>query len=315
MEAALAKKPALNFYCVGPAPICHQWDDWLGEGRVRFDPKMAAYYGLSHAAMADMLRYLLATAFGRDLDVPPPPSESLVRVHHPDYGDFPDLDSFLARAGQEGWDLAKAPRVALGTWRHHVLFHQPKVVAALIRGLARVGILAVCLVADDPGFQERLLAFEPDLVLMTSHTREPAAFWEKLGVPRIHALWFTGESIETWRTSNQTGMAKSSMFHQIVSAEVKGATECLTAGGTAHGGDSGEEILPIPDRINRIIGRVSSWISLASKANARQNIAIVVYDREADKAGMLGRSGPQPQRPPKLRRLSACPRWRGVRRR
>jgi len=284
------KNPDLRVFCVGPPEICAQWADWLGEENVRFDPQMAGYYGLSRQSMKDLLRYTLATYFGRPGQVDPPGSGPVVRIYHPDYGELETVDDLLRRAAGDGWDVEKSPRVALGTWRHHCLFHQPRVVKALIDELKARGILAVCLIADDPGFQERMTAFSPDLVIMTSHTREPVAFWERLGVPRIHALWFTEESIDAWEKSGNTGMSRSSMQHQIGSAERSGATECLAAGGTRSGGNSGEEIEPVPDRIRRIGGRARAWIDLAQKGNAEKRVALVVYDREADKAGLL--SGP-----------------------
>ena len=287
---ALKKNPDMKVFCVGPGPICAAWTDWVGKNNITTDPTMAGYYGLSRESMKDMLRYALVTYFGRKGTVPPPATDKLVTIHHPAWGDPDTIAAFLQRARKEGWDTDTAPRVALGSWRHHVLFHQPKVIDALIDEFARQGILAVCLVADDPKFKERMLAFKPDAVIMTSHTRETVDFWKKLGVPRIHALWFTTEAMDQWRTSDNTGMQKSALFHQIASAEVKGSTECLTAGGTESGGDGGEEILPIPDRIRRIAARTKAWIDLARKKNSEKKLAIITWDREADKAGLM--SGP-----------------------
>ncbi len=290
IRAARAQKPGLALLCVAPAPFCARWGELLGEAAVDADPALGAYYGLSRAALGDLLRYILVARFGRPGPAPPPGGGSLVQIYHPDYGELPSLDALFRRARADGWRPEQSPRVALGTWRHHVLFHQPKVVDALIRELARQGILAVCLVADDPGFAARLAELEPALVIMTSHTREAVELWQKLAVPRLHALWFTSEGIEAWQRSNDSGMAKSSIFHQLASAEAKGATECLTAGGTLSGHDSGEEIVPIPDRVQRIAARARAWIDLQRKTNAEKKLAIVIFDREADKAGLL--SGP-----------------------
>ncbi len=285
--AALKKNPDLKTFCVGPPAICGIWGEWIGRENIKHDPQMAGYYGLSKQSMKDMLLYTLITYFDRPGKVDPPNAEKAVKIYHPEYGDMKNVGDFLRLAEKDGWNIENTPRVALGTWRHHRVFHQPKVVDALIAELRKRGILALCLIADAKGFTKRLEEFEPDLVVMTSHTREPAAFWEKLDVPRIHALWFTDESIDEWRKSVNTGMRKSSIQHQIVSAELKGATEFLTAGGTEFGGDSGEEIIPIPDRIRRIGGRVQSWIELAHKKNSDKKIPIIYYDSEADKSGLM----------------------------
>ncbi len=287
---AKKKRSQLKVVCVGPGPICNNWAEWIGAENMLRDPQMASYYGLSREAMKEMVRYALITWFNRPGEINPPPTEQVVRIWHPQYGDFETVDQFLQQAEKAGWNLQDAPRVALGTWRHHVLFHQPRVVEAIINELHEQKILAVSFIADDPKFRERLETFKPDLVIMNSHTRERPDFWKKLDVPRLHAMWFTEESIDEWRKSNQTGMSKSQQFHQIVSAEMKGGTETLAAGGTETGHDSGEEIIPIPDRIRRIAGRAKRWIQLRRKSNKNKKIALVIYDREADKSGLM--SGP-----------------------
>ncbi|MDD5134591.1 MAG: cobaltochelatase subunit CobN, partial [Phycisphaerae bacterium] len=287
---ALKKNSGIKIFYVGPAEIYNVWCDWIGRENIQYDPKMAQYYGFSDESMGNMLRYTLSTYFGRKEEVVAADANDLFSIIHPKLGRFEDIKTFLAAAEKNGWNLEKTHRIAIGSWRHHVIFHQPKVIEALTDEIEKQNILSVCIVADSPFFKEQLLEFRPDMVIMTSHTRETADFWEKLDVPRIHALWFMDESIEQWQKSNQPGMKKNSIQHQIISAELRGATECLAAGGTKNGGDSGEEILPIPERISHIVGRAKSWIELAKKDNFQKKIAIIFYDREADKAGLM--SGP-----------------------
>lgn len=287
LATARQVNPGQKVFCVGPPQIYGTWVDWVGKDLVSFDAILAQYYGLSEKSMQDMVRYILVTYCGRSGSVDPPGTGEVVKIFHPTYGNLDSIDEFLQRARDEGWDTSQVPRVALGTFRHHCLFHQPKVIKALIETFARHGILAVCLIADDDGFRRRLTDFHPDLVVMTSHTRETAAFWEQLDVPRIHSLWFMNESIEQWQQSVHPGMTKSEMQHLLISAEVRGATECLTGGGTRSGARSGEPILPIPDRIERIVTRSKAWIDLRHKSNEDKKIAIVIYDHEADKASLM----------------------------
>lgn len=287
VDAGRSKRPDLKVLCLAPAPICGSWSARLGPDRLAQDPVLAGYYGLSREAMGDALAHILATHFGRATEAPAPDSRPAVAIHHPRIGSAEDVADFLERAAAAGLDVDDAPRVAVVAWRHHVLFHQPKVIDALIDEMELRGFLAVVLVADAPALRDRLRAFAPDLVVQTSHTEEPASFWQELGVPRIHALWFTDEPVARWRDNDRTGMTKSSLFHQVASAELKGATETLTAGGTESGADSGDEVLPIPDRIARIGGRVAAWIALAGKPEADKRLAVVVYDNDADKAGLM----------------------------
>ena len=290
LAAARAKNDRFRIFCVGPGPVCESWSEWVGPDGLVTDPTLAAYYGLSAESMKQMLRCAAIRYFGRSGEVVAPGSGPRVTIHHPALGRPSTIDELLERARQAGRLPTDSPRVALASWRHHVLFHQPKVLDALISELEAQGLLAVCLVADDPGFRERLKQFAPDLVILTSHTQEPPEFWQELGVPRLHALWFMDEPLERWQRSTESGMSPSSIFHQLASAELKGATEGLTSGGTRSGMDSDEEILPIPDRLRRIAGRARSWITLARKENPAKKLAVVVYDLEADKAGLM--SGP-----------------------
>ena len=288
--AAKKKNSGLRIFCVGPPHLYQNWAEWIGPENVILDKKMAAYYGLSRQSMGDMVQFALVNYFGRTATVPKPGQGELVRIYHPEYGQLASVKQFFDQAAQAGWDIDTTPRVVIGSWRHHVLFHQPQVIRALMDELKTQGILSVCLVADDPKFRQHLIEFKPDLVIMTSHTRESVDFWKTLNVPRIHALWFTEESIAQWETNNRPGMSVGRQVHQITSAELKGATECLTSGGTTSGHDSGEQIVPIPDRIQRICGRAKNWIALKKTPNAQKKIALVTYDRVADKLSLM--SGP-----------------------
>ena len=287
ISGARKVNPSLKVFAVGPPPVCKSWVEQLGPENVGFDPKMAQYYGLSNESMKNMIVYTLVTFFNRPGVVAQPDESKAIKIYHPEHKDIENLDSFLAASKKSGWDVEKCPRVVIGAWRHHCLFHQPKVIDALVAELKKLGILAVCLIADDPGFRERVVKFKPDVVVMTSHTNEPAQFWEKIGVARIHTLWFMDESIDEWKASVESGMSKSELQHLYVFAEARGATECLTAGGTKSGKNSGEEILPVPDRIARIAGRVNAWITLKRSENSVKKIAIMTYDREVDKSGLM----------------------------
>jgi len=287
---AKKQNPDLKIFCVGPPPICQMWASWVGEKNITFDKKMASYYGLSNKSMQDMVKYVLINYFNHSGKVAPPNSDNPVRIFHPGYDRIDSVSQFLKMAKKNNWDIEKTPKVVIGSWRHHVNFHQPKVIKALVEELEKRGMLTLVLVADDADFKKRLVEYKPNLVIMTSHTGESAEFWKKLNVPRIHSLWFMDDSIEKWRNNNKTGMKKSEMFHLIVSAEIKGSTETLTAGGTEFGGSTGDEIIPIPDRIRHIAERSKKWINLQRLKNEEKKIGIIIYDNEADKGGLM--SGP-----------------------
>ena len=55
LSDARKKNPDQKVFCVGPPAIHAMWTDWVGEDIVRFDPKMARYYGLSKKSMRDLI--------------------------------------------------------------------------------------------------------------------------------------------------------------------------------------------------------------------------------------------------------------------
>ncbi len=252
------------------------------------DPNVYGYYGKSKESLKNMIEYILITYGSRQGEITPPPDiTEIPSVYHPDYGEFKNVDEFLDYLNKNDVRTANLKRVAIGSWNHHHLFHQPKVIDALIKQFKEKNILAACFIAEVPDFQENLKKFKPDAVVMTSHTRIKSEFWDSLDVPRIHAVWFMEESIDDWKNSTNAGLTEGGIIHQITSNESTGGAEYLVSGGTQSGNRDGEEITPIPDRINRIVNRTSAWINLANKPNKEKKIGIVFYDRDIDKAGLM----------------------------
>lgn len=290
---AVNKNPGIKiFACRNGSNMDIFWPELFKKGNIIIDKTLIKYYGVSKESLKYMVQYTLITYFKRPGKVEPPEAQKMTKIYHTEYGKFDDIDKFLACAEKNGWDMAKSPRIVIGTFNHHFLFHQPKVVDALITEFKKQGILAVCLIADAPEFKDLTLKFKPDVVVQTSSTQEDVKFWETLGAPRIHAVWFTEESIDDWLKSDNNGMNESSRQWQFSSNEFKGAAEFITSGGTKSGGGSNsEEITPIEDRIKRIVGRAASWARLARKQNSEKKVSFIFYDIEMDKSGLMRGTG------------------------
>ncbi|RMF40895.1 MAG: cobaltochelatase subunit CobN [Planctomycetota bacterium] len=260
-------------------------------GLVEHDPQLRAYYGSSKENLRRLLVYALVTYMGHPLRIQPPEDVQFQPFYHPDGGGFEEVGDFLKEAKQRGWDVENAPRALVVAHTTHLVFQQPKVVDAIIRAFEKRRILAVALLdtaegygAD--GYEQRALEYHPDAVVHTCHSRDSVAFRENLGAPHLHSIFFRVQSIEQWRNS-LTGLAPNEMAFHIVGQELLGAIEPQIGAGTLVGGGSDEAFTPIPERIDHLVDRATSWIRLARKKNTEKRIAFIYYDREMGKAELM----------------------------
>jgi len=289
---AVKKNPDLKIFLLRDAGDIRELFKGLeNRGSVVVDRDIIGYYGISHESMKNLIRYALITYFGRPGKVDPPGAAKIVKIYHPEGGEFETIDEFLKWAESAGWDTRNAPRVVVTARQHHYLFHQPMVINQIMEELVKEKILAVCLIDTTPGFNDLVIEFDPHVIVQTSATFANVDFLQKVGVPVIHGVWFMDQSIGEWQMNDENGMTEGHRQWQISVNEYKGAAEFLTSGGTMSGGGSGEEIVPIDDRIKRIAGRVKAWTQLAMMKNSEKKISFIYYDQSMDKSGLMRGSG------------------------
>lgn len=92
---------------------------------------------------------------------------------------------------------------------------------------------------------------------------------QELNVPYIVAAPLLIQDVKSWFEKGVAGL-QSVVLYSL--PELDGAIDTVCIGGLA-----GEEIRLIPERMNRLTGRLKKWIMLRKKRNADKRVAIVLY--------------------------------------
>ena len=114
---------------------------------------------------------------------------------------------------------------------------------------------------------------------------------QSLDVPVINASpMYLGE-IQNWRESKR-GLSPIEVITQITLPELDGCIEpILPCGHEESGFDQNigtkvKAMTPIPDRLDRIAGRMEGWLRLKRKENAEKKVAIILYNYPPDESGV-----------------------------
>lgn len=257
-------------------------------GLIEQDPRVRQYYGSSPENLKRLLTYISATYLNRPVEVLPPQGGAAPEgLYHPDHkGMFQSMGEYRRWAERNGRDAKNECRAVIAVHSTHLAFQQPAVVDALIRECEKQGVLAVAMTDFGPGYISNLLEFKPRAVIHTCHSRETAAFRQKLGALHLHSIFFRKQSIADWQ-GNLEGLAANEMAFHITGQELLGAIEPQVGAGTLVGGGSAEAFVPIPDRIEHLVARGISWMRLAQRPESEKKIAFVYYDREMGKAELM----------------------------
>ncbi len=199
---------------------------------------------------------------------------------------FPDVPAFIEWAKKTGHFQLGAPKVALLVQQGFLMTGDTKVYEALVNALEKRGInVAVIFGGNAPGKQKELLdAWKPELIVDDHHAgtaiREGA---EELDVPIVKNAMLLRSTVDEWKASIQ-GMLPADVglhylrqeFNGVIDVVVTGAMKANVGGFKLHE--------PIPDRVERLAGRVASWINLRKKANAEKKVAILYYNKYLGKS-------------------------------
>lgn len=266
-------------------------------GLLEKDAELQRYYGTSRENLARLLVYLRIRYGGAAADaaapVPAPLVSQALGAYHPEHRDLMSAEQFEEWLRQRGGGMGNRPRVAVAVHSIHLEFQQPAVVDALIAALERRGLCAFGVVDTSEGlaalkqkYESLMLALRVDAVVHTCHSADALELRERLDVPHLTSLFFRRQSIEQWRNST-VGLDPSEVVFQIAGQELIGAIEPNIGAGTRLGGGSAEAFLPIDERIEHLASRTESWVHLRRTRNADKRVALVYWDREMDKAGLM----------------------------
>lgn len=262
----------------------------LGIGEVLTDDKVAGqYYGNSNENLRRLLLYTGKTYLQRDWKIEPPEDANVEGFYHPDHAGefFGTAEELLLWLRKEKKILPTQPRLLVAVHGTHLVFQQPKVVDALIREAERQGAVAAAVVDGRSGnYKTEAKLFGPSSIIHTCHSMDQLDFRLDLDVPHLHSIFIRKQSIEQWQQSVD-GLSSSELAFHVIGQELLGAIEPQVAGGTIHGNGSSEEIVPIPDRVEHLIGRALSLAKLRSTEPPLKKIAIVYYDREMGKGELM----------------------------
>lgn len=263
------------------------------ERLVEEDGRLSAYYRAPRREnLAAMLQALRQRVRGEAMTAPEPLPLDLGVLHRPGRDEpFRDVAALLADAAARGVDVERAPRVVVAVHSTHFLLQQPRVVQALVAALDRRGALACAAVdggegLDGYGYEKLMLTLKPDVVIHTCHSTEKVPFREALDAVHVHSVFFRSQSIGEWQTQPR-GIAPSEIMFQVATQEMLGAIAPIATCGTVRGGGSDEDFTPIPDRIERVVGRAMAHARLRRAPIADKKVAIIYYDREASRSSLM----------------------------
>lgn len=316
--AAKRQNPTLRVFALsGANALATHGADKLVEN----DGKLqACYRAPRHENLAALLVRVRQLVRGEPDTAPEPLPLALGVLHRPGRDDaFAGVEALLAEAKARGVDVERAPRVVVAVHSTHFLLQQPRVVQALVEALDRRGALACAAIDGGEGldgyaYEKAMLELKPAVVIHTCHSTEKVPFRDALDAVHVHSLFFRTQSIDGW-TSSATGIAPSEIMFQVATQEMLGAIAPIAACGTTRGGGSDEDFTPIPDRIERVVGRALAHARLRQVANADKKVAIVYYDREASRSSLMRGSptGMMLNAPPSLLAVLRTMRERGYR--
>lgn len=261
----------------------------LGIGEVLSDDQTAGqYYGNSPENLRRLLIYTGKTYLKRDWKVEPPEDVAIEGFYHPDSSKFfATAEELLVWQRKEKKILPTQPRLLIAVHGTHLAFQQPKVVDALIREAERQGAVAAAIVdGRSETYKQQAKLFEPSAIVHTCHSTDALDFRLDLDVPHLHSIFIRKQSIDKWQSSVD-GLSSSELAFHVIGQELLGAIEPQVAGGTVHGNGSSEEIVPIPDRVEHLIGRALSLAKLRSTQTVNKKVAVVYYDREMGKGELM----------------------------
>ncbi|MDD3582188.1 MAG: cobaltochelatase subunit CobN, partial [Desulfobacca sp.] len=218
-------------------------------------------------------------------------------IYHPDYPTVPDLDSYLA----EKLDSQK-PTVGLWFYQNYWLNHNLEFIDAIIRAIENQGgnVIPVFHVrypdkvlgnrgADfvvdrfflDQGRPRIDVLVNPLMFSLTLVMEEYKKLLPKLNVPCIQAMT-SYSSYQQWKESWQ-GMSTMEVSFCAAQPEFDGAlinVPVATREEAHHDPITGAliaRLMPIPDRVERMVSLSLNWAKLRRKPNAEKRIAIIYH--------------------------------------
>ncbi|UQZ81540.1 Aerobic cobaltochelatase subunit CobN [Paenibacillus konkukensis] len=127
-------------------------------------------------------------------------------------------------------------------------------------------------------------------------SQKMTAMLEKLGAPLLHPFLLTKRERKEWMASPQ-GLTPSEFLVQMMLPELDGGIEMLPVAALHEVTEEGDEapsafrmkeLRLIPDRVERLAGRMQRWLRLQSKPRAEKNVAVICYNYPPGEGNVFG---------------------------
>ncbi|QJW99044.1 cobaltochelatase subunit CobN [Frigoriglobus tundricola] len=208
-------------------------------------------------------------------------------VYHPAASDlFPDVPAYIEWAKKTGHFQLGSPRVALLVQQGFLMTGDTTVYEAVVNALEKRGVnVAVLFSGQSASKQKELLAaWKPELIIDDHHASTAIRQGpEELDVPIVKNVMLLRSTVAEWEASVQ-GMLPADVGLHFLTQEVHGIIDPVVTGAMKANVGGYKLHDPIPDRVERLAGRVTAWINLRKKANAEKKIAIVYYNKYLGKS-------------------------------
>lgn len=271
------------------------------------------YNGLEN--IKRLLVYVRVKHLGGAGEIEPPvpvPDRGIYYADAPDL--FTDVPAFIEWAKKNGHFLEAGPRVALLVQQSFLVTGDTKVYDAILAALAERGVNVAVIFARDPDQQQALLdAWKPELLIDDAHASPSLkAGAESRDVPMLKSVALLRSTVAQWRESPQ-GMLPADVGLHFLTQEVHGIIDPVVVGALKANTSGYKLHEPIPDRVERLAGRVTAWLNLRHEKNAEKKIAVIYYNKYLgrDDVGRGSATGAFLDAPESLYRLLVAMRERG----
>ncbi|TMV43199.1 cobaltochelatase subunit CobN [Paenibacillus mesophilus] len=118
------------------------------------------------------------------------------------------------------------------------------------------------------------------------------AMLETLGAPVLHPFLLSGTTVDEWQSAVR-GLSASQLLVQVMMPELDGCIETYPiAALRREGEDRGlgvnlNKLAAIPERIERLAGRIRRWLELREKPNSDKKLALVCYNYPPSEANVF----------------------------
>ncbi|MFH2000057.1 MAG: cobaltochelatase subunit CobN [Planctomycetota bacterium] len=258
------------------------------------DPEIKGYWkSFAEENLKRLLIYSSIRYLGAEGEIPPPIPVPKNGFYHPDAtGYFTSWKAYLDWYKKtEHWKEG-APFVSIVVQQDYTVWSGASAIYdALTWELEKNGVNVAPIFGGQGSLQDFIKECKPSLLMLQHHSGPedtPQAgkksFLEEIDVPYMYSAGYLGSSsIEQWK-QDVRGIEGGSGYNQLHRHEYHGIIEPTIAGARNPTGLGYAIEQPIPERIQRIVGRVKSWLSLRNKPEQDKKIAIIYFHKYLGKA-------------------------------